>query len=251
MVQPNKLPICKPGIHTLGSSGYWFKEEWNPLNCRKFNCWHQDATLIGKCLRDKEIYVLGDSNGRQYATGISDVLTQVSNADDTNPYNITVQFVFHPEAIGSRFVPLSAFKYEVDILDRLNNSECNYILIFSIWAHFTQWPRDAFYDRLYHLRDNLAQFRKRCPDVPVFFKSPHPRDHSSFAAIVYGSDFILYGIRGMLLEVFGDEPGVMFLDIWGMNSAYLSKNNVHMPLVVIHEELAMIYSTLCPTMCKD
>jgi hypothetical protein len=248
---PHALPKCQPGIHTPGSMGYWYTDVWHPLNCRKFNCW-RNSTLIGECLRNKEIYVLGDSNGRQYATGMQQVLSELSKtkANVKNPFNVSVQFVFHPEAIGSRFVPLSAFHYEVDILDSLHNAECNYVVIFSLWAHFSQWTREAFYDRLLRLRDAVKRFRERCPKAPVFFKSPHPRGHNSLSAIMFSNDYILYKIGKLIQEVF-ENTGIMYLDIWNMNLAFLAPNNVHMPLVVIREELFMVYSHICDSMCKS
>ena len=135
------------------------------------------------------------------------------------------------------------------MFDSFVNSDCNYVIVVSSWAHFTQWTRSAIIERYLLLRQAVDRYHARCPDAPVIIKSPHAREHKVFDARVYCSDFILNELRKIMRDIFADVPGVVYLDIWDMNLAHPAKNSVHMPEPVIEQELAMLWSYVCD--CED
>ena len=201
--------------------------------------------------------MLGDSNARQYYVSLQRLLgtaEPVSHGFHSHviaPYNVSLDFQFHPEAIGGRAgLKVSDMQYEVDVIDKLTDPGCNYVIIVSSWAHFTVWQPKALRERFQLLRKAVVRLLTRCPDVPVIFKSAHPREHNYYESKLYSSDFILNEIRKLVREVFVNS-GIMFLDIWDMNLAYPTENAVHMPESVILNELFMILSYVCDSLCDS
>ncbi|XP_072045527.1 NXPE family member 4-like [Amphiura filiformis] len=252
------LPTCQPQTPIPSITGYWMHNQWHPFHCRKYNCW-TNSIKVAECLRNKEIYIMGDSNGRQYYNEIIPLLppepadVDVRKSEHmhwyTKTYNISMTFDFHPESIASHWLTYGVFHYEVDILDQLVNAECNYVIIISTWAHFTQWTRSAFVERVGLLREAVDRFVKRCPNAPIILKSPHPRDHWSLQSRLLCSDFMLYQLRKILRKIFADS-GVFFLDVWDMNIAFPAENSIHMPTTVVDQELFMILSYVCNSTCE-
>ncbi|XP_072041675.1 NXPE family member 3-like [Amphiura filiformis] len=256
---PGRLPNCKPQMPTPAIKGYWMDNQWHPFNCRKYNCW-TDPAKVAECLRNKEIHIMGDSNGRQYFEYLTALLPSYSSkTTDINghimryiskKYNITIAFDFHPEGLGSRWIYFSEFHYEVDILDQLVTADCNYVIIISSWAHFVQWKREGLLERFHLLREAVDRFHRRCPNAPIIIKSPHPRNHKSLLARVRSGDFALNEIRKLLRQIFANS-GAFYLDVWDMNLAYPAANHVHMPRTVNNQELFMILSYVCNSLCKN
>ena len=232
-------------------SGYWFEGQWYPLNCRKFKCW-SNATQVGECLRNKQVIALGDSNARQWADqllGLVQGKPQKAGGGAythhyVDTYNVSIDFHFHRELLSSVWIPFSEPKNEQDMLDKSNHPECNYIFFVSTWAHFAQWTRKALTERLILLREAVDRFHIRCPDAPVIFKSPHPREHRNTEAKIAGSDFILNELRKLIREIFANT-GILFIDTWDLTLAYPARNTIHMPVSLIQQELAMILAYVC------
>ncbi|XP_072022030.1 NXPE family member 3-like [Amphiura filiformis] len=254
-----RLPNCQPQTPIPIIKGYWMDNQWHSFYCRKYNCW-TDPAKVAECLRDKEMHIMGDSNGRQYYNGLIPLLpAEPADVDIQKSghmfryiktYNISMTFDFHPEGLGSHWLKFSEFHYEVDILDQLVNADCNYIILVSTWAHFPQWTHKAIVERLWLLREAVDRLLQRCPGVPIVFKSPHPRSHPSFLSRLISSDFMLDEIRKLLRKIFATR-GVFYLDVWDMNLAYPVSNSIHMPSTVINHELFMILSYACNSICKN
>ena len=216
------------------------------------NCWTNKT--LDKCLENKQVFFLGDSNARQYTEYLLKVLQQPKPSgflwySYVSSSNISIHWQFHPEWISSGWSPWATHRYEADMFDSFVNSDCNYVIVVSSWAYFTQWTRSAIIERYLLLRQAVDRFHARCPDAPVIIKSPHAREHKDFEARVYSSDFILNELRKIMRDIFADSPGVVYLDIWDMNLAHPAKNSVHMPEPVIEQELAMLWSYVCD--CED
>ena len=143
-------------------------------------------------------------------------------------------------------ITLKVYRYFVDILDSIPTYKCvNLAIVLSPWAHFTQWTRDSLKQRLLSLRDAVRKLKARCPKVPIIVKGSHLREHNDDASRYGWSDYLLLQIRLMMKEIFKAESGVWFLDVWDMNLSYPSEKTVHMPVVVIVEELKLALGYLC------
>ena len=216
--------------------------------------WSQaGADAIGNCLKNKSVYLLGDSTTRQWAYELFSLLkTEVKLVDMSQKYrrylpryNLNITYQFYPQILGSKTVRIKDEMYEVDVMDRLvRDASCNYVVVISPWAHFTQWWADAYRERLQLLMESVQRLKSRCPDTPVILKSPHVRDHKDAYTHLLNSDYILYRMKIQMEEVFRNA-GVFYVDIWDMNLAYPANKTVHMPREVIRQELNLALSYVC------
>ncbi|XP_033638087.1 NXPE family member 3-like [Asterias rubens] len=247
-----KLLRCLPDEKLPPSHGYWIEDHWISLICSI-----TDWTSLGKlssCLRNKNLILLGDSTTRQWFVLIHRLLLSPFNRGKNEKnftwrryhrsLNATILFTSPPQLVGSLVVFTDEVNYEVDVLDGLNDSYCNYIILISPWAHYTQWVRSNYVQRTQLLRKALLRMRKKCPDVKIVLKGSHARDHESFSSVLYSSDFFLKEIDEINRDAFSGI-GVWYLPIWAMNMAYPTENSIHMPLPVILEELRMFFSYVC------
>ena len=246
------LPQCQPDQELPISLGYWLENHWHSLLC-EITDWTEKSRLTS-CLRNKKLLLLGDSTTRQWLVGIHDLLgIPIKFVPGATFYlfqkhyaatNISISFSFHPQPLIGPTVAIKDLFYEVDMLDGLNNTRCNYIVLVSPWAHFAQWTRESYIERTEHLREALIRVRKRCPDVKIVLKGPHPRDHKSFVSFTYSNDFLLKDIGDINRSILRGI-GIWFLPVWDMNLAYPVENTMHMPMTVIHEELKMFFGYIC------
>ena len=199
------LPTCYPDQPTAISHGYWMKDVWKSSIC-KTTQW-TSVSHVQICLRNKQLLLLGDSTVRQWAEYIPVLLNATGarprNATDNTEYhhfhreyqdiNLTVSFRFHAYPITVVRTP--PLLHEVDIIDTITSDKCLYIiLVLSPWAHFSQWTRESYHERLALLRKSVERLRERCPGVPVVLKEPHPRDYPDLLSRIYASDYLLQEI---------------------------------------------------------
>ncbi|XP_072015095.1 NXPE family member 3-like [Amphiura filiformis] len=249
------LNVCLPDEPNPWSHGYWSQSKWVSFVCKTRQWTRPEA---GKCLQDKEIILLGDSTTRQWYTELVHLLGGNSNLKGVElvvktksipAYNTTVYWHFHPWTIGSVRKYIANLKYEVDILDELSETNCSkYVIVVSPWAHFTQWRRSAYIERLGLLRLAVERLQKRCPGVPVVVRGPHPRLElvGTPSDLFSAADYILYKMNTIMRDMFYGI-GVHYIDIWDLNLSYPSKNTIHMPSRAVAQEIFMFLSYLCNT----
>ncbi|XP_033115216.1 NXPE family member 1-like isoform X2 [Anneissia japonica] len=244
------LPECKADLPTPLSDGFWTGKIWTSLQC-KTRQW--TGPEISRCIKGKEIIFMGDSTTEQWCKGMLNLM-KVSNNNYTRKLStkhithhsniMNFDFYFHPYSFGSRTHRYRVGKWEYEVLDNLNFSACNYVIMVSPWAHYTQWVKESLLERLHLLRETLIRFRKRCPNAHVLMKSPHPRNHQKGGENVYVSEKMLFDIYELYHEIFSGL-GIHIIDIWDMNLAYPHANTIHMPMAVVYQELFMMFSHVC------
>ena len=250
--------------------GYWTDTRhddlppiWNSLIC-KFSQW-RNTSKVKQCLRNKKLLLMGDSTTRQWLENLPALVFGNYNLDigrfaevsslprvSSQFYetmNLTVDFHFHPHAISKLEISpevLAKIRYELEILDTYPQEDCKETLgiVISPWAHFAQWTRDSFEQRLHKLKEAVDRFHSRCPQVRIVLKGPHIRDHRSPESRLYTSDYLLQRMGVLMREIFR-KTGVWFLDVWDMNASYPSRKVIHMPSFVVQQELSMFLSYIC------
>ncbi|XP_071946758.1 NXPE family member 4-like [Antedon mediterranea] len=245
------IPECKADLPIPPSDGFWTGATWNSLKC-KTKQWTKPEII--ECIKGKHIILMGDSTTRQWAEGLLEIMKVSTNENTSRPSVkhylhhsdiMNLDFYFHPYTIGKAGMPYRLGKWEYEILDNLNYTSCNYVIMASPWAHYSQWTKNNVLKRLQLLRETLLRFKKRCPNAPVLMKTPHPREHKNQATRIYMSDRLLYDIHELYFNIFSGL-GIHIIDIWDMNLSYPRINNVHMPMQVIYQELFMMFSHICP-----
>ncbi|XP_072018744.1 NXPE family member 1-like [Amphiura filiformis] len=235
------------------SHGYWMNKKWTSFVYT--NHW-TDASDIQNCLRNKHMLLLGDSTTRQWAENLSELLDLVNGIyreeirelffeNEFPQINFTYTFRFHPHAITAKRAPYRLYRYFVDILDSISSYECaNTIVVLSPWAHFAQWTRDSYTQRLVKLKEAVDRLKKRCPATPIIVKGSHIREHYTETSKWGWSDYVLLQINILMKEIFTGK-GIWFLDVWDMNLSYLSTKFIHMPNAVVQEELKLALAYVC------
>ena len=166
-------------------------------------------------------------------------------------YNLTINKAFHHIRSGRpRYFNFAVF--EVDVLDSLGDGEsCDYVMLLGFGIHFRQWSRDAFIDRVIHIKSAISRFRIRCPQTPIIIKGPHMSTDPQSAVKSYqqvaiaSSDFFVHEIRDIMKLHFQENAHVLFFDTWDMNLSFLAPDEVHMPVPAVKQELYMLLSMLC------
>ncbi|XP_033125556.1 NXPE family member 1-like [Anneissia japonica] len=244
------LPDCKADLPTPPSDGFWIKSIWTSLQC-KSKQWSKEE--IKQCLKGKHVYFMGDSTTRQWNAGLlallglsSSSFTKSPNAKLTyhNSDVLNLTYYFYPYTISSKSCPYRIGRWEYEVMDNLSSSTCNYIIVTSPWADYSQWVKENYIERLYLLRDTILRLRERCPNTMFVVKTPKPRNHNTVTSLLYAGDRLLYDIREFFLKIFSGL-GIHIIDVWDMNLAYPLPNNVHMPMEVIYQELQMFLSHVC------
>ncbi|XP_071944151.1 NXPE family member 4-like [Antedon mediterranea] len=245
------LPECKADLPKPRSDGFWTNNVWTSLQCKTKQWTKQE---VSKCINGKHIVLMGDSTTRQWTEHLLAFMGVTRSINTTKPSTKHIQhhsnimmldFYFHPYSIGSIMHIYRVGKWEYEILDNLNVDTCNnYVIMVSPWAHYAQWTKESFIERLHLLRETLVRFMKRCPGAKILMKTPHPRNHSSQISLLYGSDKLLYDIYELYFSIFSGL-GIHILDIWDMNLSYPSRNTIHMPTPVILQELFLMFSHIC------
>ncbi|XP_072030173.1 NXPE family member 4-like [Amphiura filiformis] len=248
LVPPIDLPYCGPNLERPISDGYWHDGSWTSFKCKKPSL---DIQYVGECMRNKEIHLLGDSTLRQWGKVLASLMSGHDIDDQivkhhVKAYNFTLTFHFHQVRIG-KIYPTDLNQYEVDVIKSLRNPECNYVIVFDAGFHYVQWSREAYKDRLLHLRAASMELLARCPAVPIIFKGLHPRDHPYDVYInVAISDYIIHEMLQLARNIF-NQPGIQIylLDTWDLALSYPAPNKVHMPYTEKDEEVAMFLSYAC------
>ena len=228
------------------STGYWFEMQWISFIYRKVKYGLEDE-MVGTALRNKNVYFLGGSTSHQWFQTLCQLMNvPYIDRDPREPfssyvssYNTTFHFVSHQISIHEVH-PIWWYRYEVDVLDSLNDSDCNYVIELGPCFHFVQWSRDAYIERLLHTRAAVVRLLARCPNTIIVVKGPHARDIKEPAVwSIMKNNFILYEMNLIMKDVF-KQPGIEFFNLWDMNLAYPSDNSIHMPIhTQVEEELSM------------
>ena len=250
---------CLPDDADPLTHGYWHNGVWESLVCRTYQ-WNSRNTT-GHCLRNKQVFLLGDSTTRQWYVELMKLLGEDKKLSGSelevkkkyvSQFNLTIYWHFHPWTIGLGRKFIDNLKYEVDILDEINTESANcsdLVIVLSPWAHFTQWKKSAYVERLELLKYAVQRLMSRCGagSLPfVVIRGPHSRLSGTKTppTLLDGRDYILYKMNGIMRRTFRGV-GAHYLDIWDMNMAYPSHKTIHMPAKVIRQEVSMMLSYLC------
>ncbi|XP_071945541.1 NXPE family member 1-like [Antedon mediterranea] len=247
----SRLPECRADLQMPLSDGFWTNDVWTSLHCKTKQWTKQEIT---KCIRGKHMILMGDSTTRQWTEQLLNIMGVTKSKYTTKPNtkhirhhstSMMLDFYFHPYTLGSPTFYYRVGKWEYEILNNLKKKDCNYVIIVSPWAHYIQWTKDSYTERLHLLREALVRFMKRCPNAKIVVKTSHPRNHPSTNSLLYASDKIVYNIYKLFVSIFSGL-GIHIIDIWDMNLSYPSMNTIHMPSPVIHQELFLMFSHICP-----
>ncbi|XP_006823120.1 NXPE family member 1-like [Saccoglossus kowalevskii] len=215
----NNIPQCDDDLPEPTSDGYWLGTRWHSLVCNAKQ-WN-DVAEVQNCLRDKHVFLLGDSTSVQWLKKVLEIAGYPQQVNDSNwrktlapvpgSYNITVKnayacdmmdirnninFTFRHHALSRHNeIPIPRFPFFVDTLDNMAAPKCNYVIAIGLWAHFDTWTLDSFEELLVNIRSSIQRLKARCPNTVIAIKGPHERN-------MIANYWILYDMIRILKETF-------------------------------------------------
>ncbi|MBN3301630.1 NXPE3 protein, partial [Amia calva] len=246
---PGQEQKCAPGLDTPVPAGFYFQDRWTSLVCpaRSFS----SAEQIVGCLKDKQLYMMGDSTLRQWfeylwknvpTLELKDLHTSGQSgpllAVDTGN-NVILRWRAHGLPIRTLKVPRARLHYIANEIDGLAGDAYT-VVGFNLWAHFTTFPLATFVRRVAIIREAVRSLLRRSPQTLVVIKSGNTGYKD-----VYGSDWLSLQLDTVLRRMFQGLP-VAFIDVWQMTSCHYTPDQIHPQPVVIRNEVDLFLSFVCP-----
>ncbi|XP_052420726.1 NXPE family member 3-like isoform X1 [Carassius gibelio] len=239
---------CRPGLHTPVPAGFYLNDVWTSFVCSTRHFTTQKTT---ECLKNKHIYMMGDSTMRQWFEFF------VKAIPTLNQMNLHVQYQSGPLIAvdvknnidlhwRAHNVPLRTLKTAVANLHYISNEIDDLaggphtVIIFNLGPHFTTYPLDFYTHRVLRIRKAVLALLQRAPDTTVIIKTVNTGYKD-----IFGSDWYSLQLDRILRWVFQDV-GVYILDVWQMTACHYKKENIHPAPVIIKNEIDILLSFTCP-----
>ncbi|XP_062395724.1 NXPE family member 3-like [Sardina pilchardus] len=240
---------CKPGMPTPIPAGFYMKDVWTSFVCatRHFNA----ASEKTQCLRDKHIYMMGDSTLKQWYDFIvysmpNLRLMNLHTHSHNGPFlavdvenNIDVNFRTHGVPRRNPKATFTDMHYISNEIDGMAGGSQT-VVIFDIWAHFKLFPHSFFAHRVSQIRRAVVDLLRRAPATKVIIKTAN-----TGLADFHSVDWLASQLDQIMREVFRDV-GVYILDVWQMTSCHYNREDVHPGGVIIRNEVDLLLSFICP-----
>ncbi|XP_041424972.1 NXPE family member 2 [Xenopus laevis] len=242
---------CKIGMTSPYPSGFCLLDIWTPLFCRLSP--FPSTNHVNSCLKDKMIYLMGDSTLRQWFLHLVNKLKNLKNfnlhrtglesmllAIDPEK-NILLQWKKHSHPIvASRSYSVKDDAYISEEIDRLAGGP-NTVIAITAGQHFRPFPIRLFIKRVINIRRALESLFIRSPETKVIIKAENTREFN--LDVERFSDFYGYIQNLIVKEMFQDLP-VAVVDAWDMTIAFNS-NDVHPAENVIRNQINMFLTYIC------
>ncbi|XP_067306532.1 NXPE family member 3-like isoform X2 [Pseudorasbora parva] len=239
---------CRPGLHTPVPAGFYLNDVWTSFVCSTRHFTTQTTT---DCLKDKHIYMMGDSTMRQWFEFFVKAVPTLKQMNLHVQYqsgpllavDVANNIDLHWRAHG---VPLRTLKSAVADLHYISNEiddlagGSHTVIMFNLGPHFTTYPLDFFTHRVLRIRKAVLALLQRAPDTTVIIKTVNTGYKD-----IFGSDWYSLQLDRILRWAFQDV-GVYILDVWQMTSCHYSEENIHPGPIVIKNEIDILLSFICP-----
>ncbi|XP_072269774.1 NXPE family member 4-like [Pyxicephalus adspersus] len=250
-LSPPHLEQCKIGMTSPFPSGFVFQNKWRPAFCNIGNFTLHEQMYT--CLKDKMIFLIGDSTLRQWylyllktfqglqsfdlhRAGLESMLLSVDQQS-----NIRLQWKKHSHPIvASRFYSVKDDHYVNEQIDQLDGGP-HYVIVICLGQHFRPFPIHLFIKRVINVRKALQRLFLRSPDTKVIIKAENTGQISADAERF--SDFHGYIQYLIVKNIFNDLP-VAVVDAWDMTIAY-NTNDVYPPENVVQDQIYMFLTYIC------
>ncbi|CAL1582088.1 unnamed protein product [Knipowitschia caucasica] len=238
----------------IGPSGYYYEDRWKPVNgfqIRQFN----DSANVTQCLRNKMIYMYGDSTVRQWFEYLTDLAPDIKEFNLHSPknvgpfmavdsaHNILLKYRCHGPPIRFTTVMSSELRYISNELDGLTGSP-NTVVVLSIWAHFSTFPVEVYIRRLRHVRRAVLRLLDRAPGTMVVVRTANLQALDQEVSL-FNSDWFSLQLDQVLRAMF-KGLNVLVIDAWQMTQAHHLPHALHPPPAIVKNMVDMLLSYICP-----
>ncbi|XP_062387080.1 NXPE family member 3-like isoform X2 [Sardina pilchardus] len=240
---------CKPGMPTPIPAGFYMNDVWTSFVCATRHFSVQDST---QCLRNKHIYIMGDSTSRQWFEHLLKAVPTLKRMNlhtehHNGPHtavdlqnNIDLHYRSHGLPRRSPKGPITAMHYISNEIHDMAGGP-NTVFIFNVWAHFTHFRLSFFAHRVSQIRRAVLALLKRAPETKVIIKTANtgPKD-------IHRSDWLAMQLDQILREAFRNV-NVYILDVWQMTACHYNVEELHPAPVILKNQIDILLSFICPT----
>ncbi|XP_076144966.1 NXPE family member 3-like [Alosa pseudoharengus] len=241
---------CKPGLPTPVPAGFYLNDVWTSFVCATR---HFTVPDIAPCLRDKHIYIMGDSTIRQWFLYLNEAVPTLNRVNlhtniQTGPLmavdlqnNIVMHFRTHGLPLRCGKISAATLHYMSSEIDGLAGGP-HTVVVFNLCAHLTNYPLTYYAYRVWLLRRSVVALLKRAPGTKVIIKTANTGYNKKHP---YGSDWLTMQVDRILREGFRDV-GVYIVDVWQMTACHYFEDDLHPAPLIVQNEVDILLSFICP-----
>ncbi|XP_066578225.1 NXPE family member 3 [Amia ocellicauda] len=271
---------CAPGLDTPVPAGFYFQDRWTSLVCsaRSFS----SAEQIVGCLKDKQLYMMGDSTLRQWFEYLQTTVPSKSPRHQHTRYaTLTLPTLLLRKTVKSSLPPA------LELMNLHTSGQSGPLLAVDTGNNvILRWRAHGLpirtlkvpRARLHYIANEidglagdaytvvgfnlwahfttfpLATFVRRVAIIREAVRSLLRRSPQTLVVIksantgykdVYGSDWLSLQLDTVLRRMFQGLP-VAFIDVWQMTSCHYTPDQIHPQPVVIRNEVDLFLSFVCP-----
>ncbi|XP_066299878.1 NXPE family member 3-like [Branchiostoma lanceolatum] len=250
-----RRPPCESGIPTPSAptTGFWHQDVWTSTVCKNRHFPRREHYF--KCLENKELYFMGDSTGRQlYEFLVFSILNTTFSAVDPSitrragPHyavhkasNLTLRFRVHGPPLRTGGINVTHINYLADEISIVRGGP-DYVIIITMWAHFTSFHYDIYIQRLRGIRTAILNLLYRKPDTLIVFKTASTRT----GVPRLSSDFFSSQMNKIIRKMFANVK-ITILDVWDLTLSHKNEDIIHPKQVIVRQEVELLLSYICPS----
>lgn len=241
---------CRPGLMTPVPAGFYLNDVWKSFVCKtqRFS-----SAQTGNCLKNKIVYLMGDSTTRQWFECLERKVPGIKRMDLHTPpkggplmaVELTNNIIVHwgPHGVPLRFTKMliTDLHYISNDIDEIAGGP-HAVIVFTIVAHLVFHPLTFYVHEVAKIRQSVVSLLSRAPETVVIIKSGNtagPKD-------IFQSDWYAMQLNTVMQEMFRDIDGVIYFDVWQMTSCHYLRENIHPGAVIVANEIDMLLSYVCP-----
>ena len=238
---------------TTRPQGFWNSQGlWKSLRCQTSSF---PKHFFMECLRDSQIYVIGDSNanrmyfylvGRTFSKGTLNGQWPGAAESENKAWNISIKFWPHdyPLFMGQRWQPLLRYGSVEQIIDAVPSAG-RQLIILHYFLHLAPFHLSVARSRVEAAAKAISRLLKRNPMAHVAFRGPHVTSREWDINHSIGGDTLGKQYLNIISSAFEEiKDRVVFLDGWEMTTA-LENSEFHPDNRVPYEMVLTFLSFLC------
>uniref|UniRef100_A0A673IFB7 NXPE C-terminal domain-containing protein n=1 Tax=Sinocyclocheilus rhinocerous TaxID=307959 RepID=A0A673IFB7_9TELE len=241
---------CRSGLTTPVPAGFYLKDVWKSFVC---NTQQFNSTRMGNCLKNKIVYLLGDSTTRQWFEYLEKNVPDLKRMDLHTPrtggplmaVELKNNIIIHWRPHG---VPLRFSKLLITNLHYISNDideiagDSHAVVVFTFFAHRVFHPLTFYVHEVAKIRQSVVALLSRAPQTTVIIKSGNTAGRKN----IFQSDWYTMQLNTVMQEMFRDINGVIYLDVWQMTSCHYLRESIHPGPVIVANEVKTFLSYVCP-----
>ncbi|XP_073669291.1 NXPE family member 3-like isoform X2 [Paramisgurnus dabryanus] len=236
-----KTVKCRSGLTTPVPAGFFFKDVWKSFVC---NTQEFSPLQLGKCLKNKIVYLFGDSTTRQWFEYLEKKVPGLKRMNLHTPrtggplmaVELKNNIIVHwkPHGVPLRFTKMliTDLHYISNDIDEIAGG-AHAVVVITFFAHLVFHPLTFYVYEVAKIRQAVLALLSRAPETTVIIKSGNTGGFKN----IFQSDWLALQLNTVMKEMFSDINQVVYMDIWQMTSCHYLRENIHPGPVIVANEV--------------